>query len=124
MIRGGIVAALVAGALPQAAAAYDLGCPVRIVCEGRSCHKAEAGLKLQVLVEQADGVAPVLISDSGPFPAHGTRTDTGWRFQGRNAMGANEVLVADLTAGTFAHLRKGTAVGFDITYQGTFTVGR
>ena len=123
MTSRAVVAAL-AVALPLQAQAYDIACPVLTICEGRSCHKAEAGLKLQVLVEQADGAAPVLISDSGPFPAHGTRTDTGWRFQGRNAMGANEVLVADLTAGTFAYLRKGPAVGSDITYQGTCTVVR
>lgn len=128
MMRPAIVAALLAGTVPSEAVAYDISCPVQTICEGRSCHKAEAGMRLAVLVEQADSTAPVLISDAGPVPARRSRTATGWRFDGRNGFGTREVLatgiVADMTPGTFTYLREGTGAGSEITYQGTCAVVR
>lgn len=123
MMGRAAVVALV-GALPFQAAAYDIACPVQTICEGHACHKAEAGMRLTVLVEQAGSATPVLMSDAGPVPAHRSRTRSGVRFDGRNDFGMQEVLSADLTAGTFIYLRRGTGAGSDITYQGTCAVVR
>lgn len=123
MIRQTLVAALL-GVLPFQAVAYDIACQVGTICEGRSCHKAEAGMHLAVLVEQADGAAPVLMSDAGPVHARRSQTAHGVRFDGRNAQGTEEVLAADMAAGTFSYLRRGVGAGSDITYQGTCAVVR
>ncbi len=123
MIRPALVAAVM-GMLPVPVAAYDIACPVQTICEGRSCHKAEAGMRLAVLVEQADGAAPILISDAGPLRARRGRTATGWRFEGRNAMGSREMLSTGQPGGRFVYLREGSAPGAEITYQGTCEVVR
>ena len=123
MTSRAVVAAL-AVALPLQAQAYDIACPVLTICEGRSCHKAEAGMRHSVLVEQADSVAPVLMSDAGPVRARRSQTADGWRFDGRNVQGTREILAADMTTGTFTYLRQGIGAGSDITYQGTCAVVR
>ena len=123
MIRLALFTALM-GMLPFPAAAYDLACQVGTICEGRACHKAEAGMRLAVLVEQADSAAPILMSDAGPVGVRRSQTADGWRFAGRNAQGAQEVLATDGTIGTFTYLRQGNGAGSDITYQGTCAVVR
>lgn len=117
-----LLAALGAG-LPLTGHAFTLVCDVAQICEGSRCHKAEAGMNLAVVIQHAESAQPMLISDAGPVHVQIRNTGGRMRFEGTNAIGTREMLVADMKAGSFDYLRRGVSgPAGDVSYQGVCKV--